>query len=261
MEGSETSHAIALIEPLCSVPEFHAIVIDGEPVSKARPRFTGNGRPYTPKRTRDGEAMIAARFSCLPKFASNVAVGCIFYRSTFQRVDIDNLLKAILDGATRAQLWGDDSQVTAIIGVLEYDRTRPRTVVAFGEHASSLGRGEDAKATCESCGKRFVAAGRRRETARWCSRECRMTLAESVECPGCHTPFKRRTANQIYCSSACRGKGQTARAALRVRCAQGHELTPENTRVDPKTQKRRCRACDALAARARRAPAPEEQAA
>jgi Holliday junction resolvase RusA-like endonuclease len=59
----------------------------------------------------------------------NVIVGAEFYRSSRQVVDLDNLLKHVLDAATGV-LWVNDCQVTAYDGVaLELDREDPRTVL------------------------------------------------------------------------------------------------------------------------------------
>lgn len=197
--------AMQILEQLGPQHELRCVVIDGEPPSKARPRFTKRGGTYTPKRTIEGEKRLAAALSNVPVFPGNVALVAIFHRSTRQRIDVDNMLKAVLDAGTRAKIWEDDSQVTALIGLVEHDREQPRTVVAFGRHASTLTRGEDAKVQCEACGTRFFPGGQRRETARWCSRECRTTLAELVPCPTCEKPFRRKNGNHKYCSVECRG--------------------------------------------------------
>jgi Holliday junction resolvase RusA-like endonuclease/endogenous inhibitor of DNA gyrase (YacG/DUF329 family) len=195
------------LEP--GTPEMAIVAIPGDPPSKARPRVVSkNGitRTYTPARTVKGEKHIAKYLAHAGPYAGNVALACLFYRASYQRIDVDNLLKAVLDAATRAEVWKDDSQVTALVAVADYDPQCPRTIIALCPHTQTLlKRGVDAEVRCEACGKPFVPAGQRRETARWCSRECRMTLAEMVECPSCKQPFKRRTANQIYCSNECRG--------------------------------------------------------
>jgi len=40
----------------------------------------------------------------------------------YVRIDLDNLLKPLLDACTKAQVWGDDSQVCAINAVKLYGR-------------------------------------------------------------------------------------------------------------------------------------------
>jgi Holliday junction resolvase RusA-like endonuclease len=225
--------AMRMLETLCDRPDFRVVVVDGEPPSKGRPRFTKKGRPYTPRVTLEGENRIAGRFAGLGPFEGNVAVACVFHRRSRQRIDIDNLLKAVLDGGTRAAIWNDDSQVTALVGVLEHDHAQPRTVVAFGHHATTMQRGDDAMRSCDACGKRFLPAGARgREMARWCSKECQTYLLEPVPCPYCAEPFKRRLARQKYCSVECRGLAQRAR---RVCIDCGAPIS--------KTKYERCRAC------------------
>lgn len=252
--------AMGLLEKLGPQHELRCVIVLGEPPSKARARFTGKGKPYTPKRTVDGEKRLAERFKTVGTFPGNVAISAIFYRSSRQRVDVDNLLKAVLDAGTRAKLWDDDSQVTALIGILEYDPDEPRAVVAFGQHASTLTRGTDSQIPCEACGTLFYPAGKRRETARWCSATCRMTLANPVECPICHEPFKRRTSTQKYCSDLCRLAASHAQRRAATHCVNGHEYTPENTHR-MKNGRRRCRRCQAdaqSAVRARRANPAQE---
>lgn len=216
--------ALALLEPIASEPEFHVVVVPGEPISKARPRWSSGGkggrRTYTPTRTIEGEKAIAWHLVNLPTFKGNVAIACVFYRSSHQRVDIDNLLKAVLDAGTRAAMWEDDSQVTFLTAVLEHDRDGPRTIIAFCPHASTLRRGEAALETCEACGKHFQAPGnRRRGRARWCSRECRIQLAELVPCGICGQPFRRRSGNQKLCSQECQHESNRRRNRARKKGA------------------------------------------
>lgn len=244
--------AMTFLERLGPQHRIDCVVVDGDPPSKARARWNASRKPYTPKKTIEGEKRYAAAFERVTRFEGNVALCCVFYRSTHQRVDVDNMLKAVLDAGTRAKLWHDDSQVTALLGIVEHDRDRPRAVVAFGEHTSSLTRGINALVPCEACGTLFFPGGRRRETARWCSRGCRMTLAELIDCPSCGQPFKRRSGNQQFCSGACRGAARSAAAAearaQRTHCRHGHLLDEENTHVLA-DGRRRCRRCQAEAAR------------
>lgn len=249
----DTYRAMALLQSVHAQTAMQCVVIEGEPPSKARVRFTSKGRPYTPQRTVDGEKRIASRLKLVGKFSGNVALVAIFYRSSYQRIDVDNMLKAVLDAGTRAAIWDDDSQVTALLGVVELDRERPRTVIALGAHRTTLLRGEDALRSCEACGTLFDPAGRqRRETARWCSRACRMTLAEPVSCAVCAKPFKRTSGNQVYCSSACQHVGRIRTLKGRTHCRSGHEYTPENTHLLA-DGRRRCRACQVLNTRSYRA--------
>ena len=56
-----------------------------------------------------------------------VQVEAHFYRATKGRVDLDNLLKAVLDAATEAGVWVDDSQVREFTHVsVELGSKEPR---------------------------------------------------------------------------------------------------------------------------------------
>lgn len=240
--------AMGMLENLCPQHTIQLVVVDGDPISKARARFTRHGRPYTPSKTIAGEKHIAAGLSGIKAFRSNVAVACLFYRASRQRIDVDNLLKAVLDAGTRAAIWNDDSQVTAIVGIAEYDRERPRTIICLGEHTSTLTRGDAAMVKCQACDKLFFPGGQRREKAKWCSRECQTYLKEPVPCPRCQKLFKRASGNHKYCSVECRGLAQTAKSIsdrlLKTHCEKGHLLDDDNSYVKENGYKR-CRLCQA----------------
>jgi len=109
------------------------IRIDGQPIGKGRPRF-GNGRTYTPKRTRDYEARIAqaaqqevrdsgwicseapVEMEVLAQFEIPKSWTKLKQRTAEQgnimpaRPDIDNVAKAALD-ALNGIVYADDSQV------------------------------------------------------------------------------------------------------------------------------------------------------
>ena len=251
-----------MLQTFCDPKSMTVVVVEGDPISKARPRFSQGGHAYTPKKTILGEKAIAARVCHVQHMHSNVAMACIFYRSTRQRIDVDNMMKAVLDGCTRAGIWDDDSQVTALVGVVEHDKSRPRTVVAFGAHQSTLTRGRASLVACVTCGKEFFPSGaRRRDSAKWCSRKCSEKYAEPVPCPQCGVSFKRKTGSK-FCSVACRGKAQSEkdRAArlARTHCRHGHELDETNTHVLSGGRKR-CRKCQAEAAAKSRVSRLEER--
>ncbi len=240
-----------LLEAIAPSHSMYVLSIDREPLTKITFSTVVRGRTLTHAASLDERRELAERFRRVTPFKSNVAVVCLFYRRHGQRVDVDNLLKQVLDAATDAGVWSDDSQVTAVIGLLEKDRNFPRTVVAFGEHQSTLVRGDAARLACASCGSMFYPAGTRREKARWCSSKCRVTLAEPVPCPFCKEPFKRRTMGQKYCSVPCRSAEISRLASIarraRRRCGKGHKLTTANTYMLGRL--RRCRACQAALAR------------
>jgi crossover junction endodeoxyribonuclease RusA len=101
--------------------------VDSRPVPKGRPRMTRYGRVFTPKRTLDAEALVAAAYPRRRgKFKGTVSVKMRFtidgteitiadYVDTESRLkgDIDNYAKTILDGLNGVA-WGDDKQVVYI---------------------------------------------------------------------------------------------------------------------------------------------------
>ena len=118
--------------------------VPGKPVGKGRPRFTRNGHTYTPGKTRAYEAAVA--WECRkamegklpsvhpqrvsvevmvkpPKSWSNAktknALGGLIAPG---RPDIDNYLKAVLDGCNGVAFL-DDSQVVAVYATKRYAET------------------------------------------------------------------------------------------------------------------------------------------
>ena len=123
------------------------VTIPGEPVAQGRPRFARAGkfvRTYDPAKSRNWKAMatdffrqampedaaglrlmfpsgpveveIVAVFSCPKGDHRKVPVG---RRPHSKRPDCENVAKAILDAATAAGVWGDDSQVQ-VLGVVKW---------------------------------------------------------------------------------------------------------------------------------------------
>lgn len=214
---SDVGDALALYRAIAGVESDGTeraayFVIPGAPISKSRVRF-GRGHAYSGAEAREAERRTAtymrAAMGARP-YLGNVAVGCIFYRPNFQRIDVDNLLKHICDSANGVA-WKDDSQVTAIFGRAELDRENPRTVVVLGPHRSTLLRGINDETPCATCGKPVSAVGKRgaREPKRYCSQVCaaqgrRVDLSAPVPCAHCQQPFRRRTSAQRMCSPECR---------------------------------------------------------
>lgn len=196
---------------------FYA-VIEGEPWSKSRPRFTrrGKGGTYQPRDDREAEQRLAWHLKAghAERFPGNVMLACRFYRPNSQRIDADNLLKHVCDSATGI-LWDDDCQVTLTLGEIQLDRERPRTVIVAADHYSTLLRGDDRKIPCAHCGEPFLPpAGSRGK--RFCSSECmygaRVTKLDDRECPQCGKTYKPKTATQARCSRECHAAWLTGRA-------------------------------------------------
>lgn len=180
-----------------------AFVHDGDPASKARARYGRGGHTYTPARTVAAQDALSTMFRVAldgaPPLEGNIAIAAVFYRPNHQRIDADNLMKLVLDAATKARVWLDDSQVTAQASVIEFDAEKPRTLIALGPTVSTLIRGP-VERMCPRCGKAFstTRAGRRI----YCSPACSQPRA-TANCARCGTEFHRGTGGAKYCSRAC----------------------------------------------------------
>ena len=124
----------------------------GEPVSKARARFTRAGGIYTPEKTRAYEEQLQWIMrthlrSREPDTKGRFALRCIFYRGSRQRIDCDNLIKTVSDAAT-GQVWYDDYQVMEIVGKLFLADNNPRAEILIHRVEDSAQRLE-----CPVCGK------------------------------------------------------------------------------------------------------------
>jgi Holliday junction resolvase RusA-like endonuclease len=127
------------------------ILIEGDPVAKGRPRFAMvNGKPitFTPSKTRNFEAVVSliARQQApetplegplavdiffaftVPKSRAKKKTQAQRYKDT--KPDIDNLIKAVLDGLNTAGIWRDDAQI-AILRAAKTWSESPRTVVTI----------------------------------------------------------------------------------------------------------------------------------
>lgn len=125
--------------------------ISKAPVPKARPRYY-NGHAVTPEKTRAYEAAVRRSYLSkgFPVFKGAISIDIVFYmpipESKPKKVkeemlklkvrpdkkpDIDNLIKAILDGLNKVA-WKDDSQIVAIRAV-EYYSDTPRTEIGIKE--------------------------------------------------------------------------------------------------------------------------------
>lgn len=180
--------AIGIAESLFPLSSLRTFVLLGNPASKARP-------------TKLPELV---RRAFPAPMNGNVFVVCIFFRSNRQRIDSDNMMKNLLDSATGV-LWVDDCQVTAQLGIIELDPARPRTVLAVGEHQSSMGRIGRRVLTCVGCGERFESV---QHKPKFCSRQCALRsadtqLTEPVPCAGCGALFKRSNHTQKFCRREC----------------------------------------------------------
>jgi len=115
------------------VIEFTAF---GNPVPKARPRLgqrqaNGKRKAYTPKRTKNWERTVADYCGIATRgdgFECDVSVWIVFHREDRVNVDLDNLIKSVLDGMNGIA-YDDDKQVVEIHAWLKYDKENPRVEV------------------------------------------------------------------------------------------------------------------------------------
>ena len=126
-------------------------IVSGEPVALGRPRFTRSGRVYTPKKS---EAALEEVVQAIRNYEESrrepiatidkpvhLIVDFIHARPKRMRKggrvikntkpDIDNCLKLILDGISRAGLWTDDNLVAQITAKKYYGETGEKPYTVF----------------------------------------------------------------------------------------------------------------------------------
>lgn len=210
---------------------YRYVVVKGDPKSKARPRLGGKGHVYSPSKP-DQDAVAAAIKPIFPApIDGSLAIGCVFFRPNKQRIDADNMMKLVMDAATGV-CWHDDSQVSAQLGIVEFDPLNPRTIVVIGPRDSSMVRSAATAKKCATCGTEFR---RPSLNAKFCSRICASLsrgddLRAAAKCSHCNSDFKRRTVGQRYCSDQCRlsaltGKRRAAAKPLPNCAACGKQLS------------------------------------
>lgn len=106
------------------------VTIEGDPVGKGRPRFTKQGRTYTPKKTKEYETRVRRAWieAGGPYLDGNIRIHVDAYfkmpagwsrkkqdamigEPCAKKPDSDNILKSILDGL-QGVAFEDDKQVT-----------------------------------------------------------------------------------------------------------------------------------------------------
>lgn len=187
--------------------------IPGEPVSKARARFTKRGsksHAYTPEKTKTGEETVAWKFKQAaprhrPDSESTYGVFAVFFNGTRQRRDVDNMLKLILDGLNKVA-WADDVQVEEVSGRRGVDvaaNARTEVLVYKVGAVRKPPQGE-----CAHCGGQFDMYNSWNNKRRYCSAECRVEarrLARVRTCVHCGKEFSNTHLENPpkYCSTEC----------------------------------------------------------
>lgn len=229
-----------------------AFVHFGPPISKARARWNQKTRRfYTPGQSHTAEESLSSRFrealAGRPPFLGPMAIVAIFFRQNRQRIDADNLMKLVMDAATKARVWRDDCQVAAQAALMELDVSKPRTVIALCPYWSTLDR-TPLTVICQRCGKEFerpewyLRQNKRRGRAAFCSIKCAKPVGlTQAHCPRCEHDFTRRTPGQRFCSVKC------AQQQRWVRLPNGEQRPPAvcekcGQKVSRREYKQ-CRAC------------------
>lgn len=234
-----------------------SFTFDGDPGVKARARVIqrgGKSVAYTPAKTKQAEealgwAVRAAGLTGPPDGDGCFGVSADFFTASWQRRDVDNMLKLVLDACTGI-VWVDDCQVTEVHATVVRCDPNPRTVVEIyhttlqappgivcrrcgkairiypswnerrfcSMECAGLDRRERVNITCATCGA--VVPRKKSQTARsrltYCSTACRSNLL-TVTCAGCGVEFTRPLSwAGKFCSHAChstwsRGKPRGAK--------------------------------------------------
>jgi Holliday junction resolvase RusA-like endonuclease len=104
--------------------EILRFFVPGQPLPKQRPRLGRHG-VYTPTKTLEWENEIgwaareAMQIAGLGATPCDVHVHMLFQRKGKQRADLDNLIKACLDGMNGI-VWIDDRQVRSLSAQVDY---------------------------------------------------------------------------------------------------------------------------------------------
>jgi Holliday junction resolvase RusA-like endonuclease len=119
------------------------MVIYGTPTGKGRPRFgrgkSGNVITFTPKKTREYEQCVKALAQAamtnrtLIEGPVKVTIVAVFNHKIktgwhVSRPDLDNIVKAILDGLNEV-VYADDTQVAELVASKKYDDSEERVEV------------------------------------------------------------------------------------------------------------------------------------
>jgi crossover junction endodeoxyribonuclease RusA len=111
--------------------------VPGPPVPKARARIihraSGAIQAFTPEATAKYELKVGlcARTAGIRPDKGELALSVWFYTPNARRMDLDNLLKSVMDGLNGIA-WEDDSQVAEVHASRMVDHLSPRAVVSIG---------------------------------------------------------------------------------------------------------------------------------
>jgi len=214
----ETAVAWALHREQWPVDIIGRFTVEGEPVSKARARFTKRGSKtvaYTPESVKQAEQAVAWRFrQATPGYVidpdATYGVFAVFFAGTRQRRDVDNMLKLICDGLNGVA-WKDDAQVTEVSARRGHDAPEnARTEVLVYR----VGMKQRPMATCEQCRTEYPTYNSWKDR-RFCTDECHLAwraARRQAECQHCGATFDRgNDPRRKFCSRECSSKSRTVR--------------------------------------------------
>jgi Holliday junction resolvase RusA-like endonuclease len=106
------------------------IRVPGEPVSKERPRRGKNGSFYTPSKTARFEHLVAWTWKATRARTINGPVSVtMHFRVGGRDKDIDNMVKAALDGLQQGAAFLNDRQVISVLATKELLPGRGESVI------------------------------------------------------------------------------------------------------------------------------------
>ena len=115
------------------------IVVDGDPIPAARPRYSVRRVVYQPKRNAEYRAKVQAAVEAMggrEPMTGEVVASVRLYRkykpSARNFGDVDNHLKAIFDGMNGI-VFADDSQITRCVVEKFTDKNQPRAEIEIEE--------------------------------------------------------------------------------------------------------------------------------
>lgn len=122
---------------------------DIPPFPKQRPRFTFRGQTYTPKETREYEALIKLMAKAMYK--GNPLEGALKVRLMFfvkrgktvrltlphRKPDLDNFIKSVTD-ALNGVVWWDDAQIVELTALKRYGVPAIVLEVESAEHTMPI---------------------------------------------------------------------------------------------------------------------------
>lgn len=206
------------------------LVVPGEPASKSRARFTkqySKVHAYTPEKTKQAEEQVAWHFKkACPRWVldpdGTFGIFALFRAQTFQRRDVDNMVKLAMDGLTGV-VWVDDVQVAEASGRVERGVKDPHSEI-FIYYARP--NGTPPSSACEACGKRFRIYDSWK-TRRFCTQACQDSVIrrrKTCICKGCGQDFTPGAYEhaRLYCSPACRQKASTVDLVC-IRCGSNFQ--------------------------------------